>query len=1703
MSDLKILHGLEDIKAREGDKEQVFSCEINDGGDVRVIWYKDNREITSSDKFTITFQNRIATLSIKNISPTDAGSYHCVFEKGTTQIQSGAKLTVTKKAEEKPEPDAKKKKIKKQGTPPSDIFDSPPSFHHKLSDEVVKLGGSIVLSVTDTTMPEPAVEWFRDGVRIISDQQKYSCRHEKGLYELEILSVEAIDDAQWKAVGTNQFGTCESECHLTVIKPDENRKPEFWTPLMDITCYEKDMLKLEVTVIGVPDPKVVWYKDGQKLDYSTEYRIVDEDKRKFSLTVLSAAKKHAGTYECHAENSIGKEVSTCKVTIREGRSKQGEGEEARAPVFRMPLPASRDVPEDMEVTLVCTVTGTPAPDISWLKDEYPVNFAETYYENGVATLIIRKAKPTHSGVFTCVATNTHGVARSIGMVYVQPGEQNVHIAPKFKELLPNVSVLENSEIVLECCATGKPTPSTNWYKDGLKMIMTNRMLLYTDRKGVVRLNIMNATPDDAGEYCCEAENSQGRDYTHCTVKVIDTGLSASKRARSRSPSPRREIDGSAPIITRHLCDAKVHEGNRELLECEVQAFPEPTIEWLKDGKPITESRTLRMYFDGRIAFLKIFEAHWEHQGVYECKIENKHGSVTSKANITVESAAASEEYVPNMPRFTQKLQNIQVEAENQPITLKCIVEGTPQPEVRWLLNGKAIHLGQEISARTVEKEYFLEISKFSSKFCGTYTAVATNMYGEYHSSATVAFIENELARQESTASIKSKRPRLDDQSPIFKELLQDQTVSAGSSTILKCQVNGYPDPEIIWLKDGEILKSTRRKQLGFDENGNCTLSISNCSREDSGIYMCTAKNEHGIQSTDCALTVVSPQGEDKHHMVVDDTEEVDSEKPLFTRTPPGEFKVPEGAKVELVAKAIGKPAPAMKWLKEGRPISRSNKAYDWWVTGAGEYVLEIDTAVMRSSGVFSCLAENMEGSAMTHTELIVAKRSYNLGLLPSDAPPSFENELQDLGVANGHSAVLKCKVNGYPEPSLRWYFIDDARKSTPLLELKNIWTEYRYGEDGEVRANSVVKAQQGTYQCVATNEHGRAITSCYLLVGEMSDEPAGPARFIKCLRDIWTPLGGNVEFDVEVGGYPLPEIVWYHDEKMVYEGRNKQIAYPSPSRCVLRIFNVQISDLGRYTAEAFNVHGQLCTNAQLNVGKPLVNDAPNFSEFKQDEIIVQQTEKIEKSTKRRGAIEELEDEGGVKKVRMHLKKKGVVPTVVEEESELKSPVFEEKGEIEAEEADQSKEQSALEEIRRLIHTRNKKKCIPKFVVKPKPKKILEEFKSLRLKTAISSNPSPEVKWDKDGIILETGNKYSIYNDGDFYYLEVHQVSTYDSGFYNCTATNPDGSATCTSEVEVEPVSDTSKEKSKKRVHKEPVAPTFIQVLPEHKQANAEPNRYQMFYDGECATLKFDALSSTDTGIYTCIAENNAGTASTQTNLDVSKPVIREEDGLPPKFLNPMQRMLHLSGGEEINLRGEIIEGTEPISCTWIHNKVDIPDSSGFKYIRDGKDSLLAIKDAFPEDSGEYVCVAANKYGSARCHIELQISENLRAPVPGDKPIVKALNKIISAQPGGTTEVKFSVKATPEPVISWFFGEKQILPSMKYETLSEGNQFTLRIHNLTHEDLGTYKLMAMNSGGTSAEAVQLTFDQSKLNETQEGSSAALPPTRSKLKFKTKQ
>nr|CAD2204997.1 unnamed protein product [Meloidogyne enterolobii] len=78
---------------------------------------------------------------------------------------------------------------------------------------------------------------------------------------------------------------------------------------------------------------------------------------------------------------------------------------------------------------------------------------------------------------------------------------------------------------------------------------------------------------------------------------------------------------------------------------------------------------------------------------------------------------------------------------------------------------------------------------------------------------------------------------------------------------------------------------------------------------------------------------------------------------------------------------------------------------------------------------------------------------------------------------------------------------------------------------------------------------------------------------------------------------------------------------------------------------------------------------------------------------------------------------------------------------------EQRQKKTLQIINAAIEQRNSKICRPRFFARPKPHKQVAEGKSLRLKAAISANPLPQVYWDRNGIRLETGSKYSIFQDG--------------------------------------------------------------------------------------------------------------------------------------------------------------------------------------------------------------------------------------------------------------------------------------------------------------------------------------------------------------------
>ncbi|CAI2354591.1 unnamed protein product [Caenorhabditis sp. 36 PRJEB53466] len=2149
---------LEDIVANVGDLIATLSCDLDGHPIPKVQWFKDDKELTvPSMKYDSFYNEGLAELTVKNIVESDAGKYTCRATNDLGSIMTHAKLSVKtddkkkKKAETSPAVIEKKKDRKTSKVVViEEMLDMPPNFHHLLQDDEAKIGEPKVLVVTNTTLPEPTVDWYHDGEHITVADSNYLQKHDKGRYELHILSVDATDEGVWKAVGKNAYGECESEGKLSVVVPDGQFAPSFGKQLSDVKCQESDILKLEVNIQANPAPEINWFRNEVEIEHSQRHRLqFDDGAGNYALTIIDAYAEDSGEYKCLAKNKIGKAHTVCCVRIEEllaKRSKKIDG--SKAPRFRMQLPTPREVPQGSDLTLVCSVSGTPHPNIRWMKDDQPIDMSnkQVRHENGVCTLHIIGARDEDQGRYVCEAENIHGVAQSFSVVEIKEAVDKDHVKPKFLEPLVNCSTCEGNEIVLECCVTGKPIPTITWYKDGLKLIIENRMLQYTDRKGVSRLNIMNVVMDDLGEYTCEAVNSLGKDFTHCTVKVVDMGLAKTRltpvrsrsRSRSRSPSVLGGDIQRPPVVTRPLADATVTEGNRELLEVEVDGLPTPTIEWYHDGKLVAESRTLRTYFDGRVAFLKIYEAHDEHNGQYVCKVSNKLGAVETRACVIVEKPDAAD-HVTQMPTFVKKLQDVVLRQAGETATFTCQSYANPAAQVVWLHNGKALQQQSNYKSRLFDDNTAtLVIENVTDEVCGTYTAVATNQFGDVHTSAqltitgseaktvvpslpyfiiepkpkinvpegatlsiqadlngsptpevvwlkdnselveseriqmkcdgvnyqlvvrdvgledegtytitaenakgkvrqntevsvikakeqkepkdkekvekkdedkkkpgrpglprpsgapktdrvTIAWdtppasegpvdsyeverrcpdqrtwtscgstknlelevtgltpnaeyifrvasknkkglsdwavmketlktapigqapqftllpqpkivankddevdisvefigspeptvkwykanlqvvpdekisitttatssslnlksheedgtytclIENKQgqasaschvtifnraaslhttpdhslernvlpvvqktmnnesaqagqqialtcrisSRSESTVSWFKDDERIESTGryelssdkksnhrlvchavqaqdsgkyrcvvtnkygfaeseclvtvedvtkfvpPSFASTLSDSTAILGHNLSLECKVEGFPAPEISWTKDGERVSTTRRVRQVLEDDGTCRLSIAKCESDDTGVYVCSATSVAGVDSTSSMVMIAKTTGTDSHLVIaqaLDDKEE----KPRFVRAPPSLIEVSESGQFTLVAKAIGEPKPVVTWLKDGREILRTNRIYRHFVTGDGESHLLAECVVSKTSGIFSCKATNPSGTVIAETQVIVQRMKP--ASEHANVAPKFTIPLTDMGIVNGHPTTLSCNVTGSPEPTLEWIYTDDSGNKTNLTSSTTSWTECRFGKVAELKSERVMREQRGTYQCVATNPSGQATTQCYLLVGELSDEPAGPPRFVKCLQDTWTPLKETVEFTVELAGFPTPDLTWYHNEKKVIEGKDVKIAFPSDTTSVLTIENVSLASLGMYYVEASNIHGVLRTAGRLNVSDERRKaEPPQFKHVLEPVLAVQPkvafSEEHPRATSsaatarvKKGAapmflqgLEDMDLKAGAsaavagklgRKLRPH---RSTTNDAEKLAKALSMSLQLEEPRMSADSRPESAANTALDEVRAAISTRNKRVCRPKFMVKPKPKKILEEYKSLRLKTAISGNPMPQVHWDKEGIILETGNKYSIYNDGDFYYLEVHHVSTFDKGFYNCTAANNEGIVTCTSEIDVLPnKEDSAAQVAKRKSRKEAKAPNFIEVLPGKSQANLneslcvecsvsaypcasiqwtrnsvtllpQADRYTMSYDGECATLKFLSVAPGDEGTYSCEAVNEHGKAQSTMNLIISGMDPNAAQGTTPLFkFEKIKSVRKVVDGSRVELAAELVQASEPLQIRWLRNKVTIVDSPSFSYSRSEKMVFLTIADVFPEDGGEYTVEAKNQFGIARCTMLLDVRNNERS-VADEAPRVFDCEPTTRADPGANVELRAKVIGHPDPVITWSKATQKLSNEERYMMRNEGDTFILRIGNVTRADAGKYTLTAINASGQANAELELRVVQS--------------------------
>nr|CAB3517491.1 unnamed protein product [Spodoptera littoralis] len=256
-----------------------FECKVVGFPTPVLSWFKDGQELKPGDVYQLTGTNSL-------------GSYCCIARNCMGQASSSAELTVEDIQNQLNEEEKLQLFSKNQA----------PKFIQGLKSVEAKIDEPFRFTVKVAIPPEPSVLWYRDDQPVDESSRCHHGREDRGVFYLDIQSLEFLDQAEWKCVAMNDFGHSVTSCFLKLIIPRHYKKPRFLENLQAILSDE-GAVNLECKVIGVPQPVLKWYKDGEELKPGDIHRIISGQDGTCCL----------GTYTCEAQNCMGIAASSASL----------------------------------------------------------------------------------------------------------------------------------------------------------------------------------------------------------------------------------------------------------------------------------------------------------------------------------------------------------------------------------------------------------------------------------------------------------------------------------------------------------------------------------------------------------------------------------------------------------------------------------------------------------------------------------------------------------------------------------------------------------------------------------------------------------------------------------------------------------------------------------------------------------------------------------------------------------------------------------------------------------------------------------------------------------------------------------------------------------------------------------------------------------------------------------------------------------------------------------------------------------------------------------------------------------------------------------------------------------------------------------------------------------------------------------------------
>ncbi|XP_063632972.1 titin homolog isoform X5 [Cydia splendana] len=271
---------MENLQAVLTDEGLVsFECKVVGFPTPVLSWFKDGQELKPGDVYQLTGTNSL-------------GSYCCIARNCMGQASSSAELTVEDIQNQLNEDERLQLFTKHQA----------PKFVQGLQSSEARIDEPFHFTIKVAIPPEPTVLWYRDDQPVDESPRCHLAKEDRGIFTLDIKNLEFLDQAEWKCVAMNEFGHSVTSCFLKLIIPRHFKKPRFLENLQAILS-EEGAVNLECKVIGVPQPVLKWYKDGEELKPGDIHRIISGQDGTCCL----------GTYTCEAQNCMGIAASSASL----------------------------------------------------------------------------------------------------------------------------------------------------------------------------------------------------------------------------------------------------------------------------------------------------------------------------------------------------------------------------------------------------------------------------------------------------------------------------------------------------------------------------------------------------------------------------------------------------------------------------------------------------------------------------------------------------------------------------------------------------------------------------------------------------------------------------------------------------------------------------------------------------------------------------------------------------------------------------------------------------------------------------------------------------------------------------------------------------------------------------------------------------------------------------------------------------------------------------------------------------------------------------------------------------------------------------------------------------------------------------------------------------------------------------------------------